>query len=293
MEPVVTGRSEVSSADQQIARFLPPLSIMPDRSTINNGPLSAPAFTDYVLPNGEWIFSFVIGTSDVKRTWRGSDDPLVKALNDLEVHNTSYAFGVNAGRKYRSGFGFTTGLISERSEQQFSYTDRRTEVSQEVITWLVTLDSQVFVSDVDTVESVTTTEQRYNGFDRRSVLRIPLEGYFHRSAGRLHYGIRAGASIELTQVDQQHSLFFDRQEGRIEVTDLSGSELRARYPVMLSGAIGVDLGYSLAEHWSIEASPVLTSGIAPLTRTAEVWNSPSRFALQLRLNYHFTNRPRQ
>ncbi len=275
------------------AYYISPLPIGLAYGSLSGEPKTVPAPSAYVLPKGDWILSLVIGTSDVKRDWRGTDRPLVKALDDAEAHTTTYGFGIQAGRSYRSGSGFSVGLINERSEQQFSYTDRRTEVSQHVVNYIVTLDSEVFISDPDTIDQVTTVEQRYQDIDRKTVYRVPLEGFYHLSAGRLYYGPRAGASLEFTHVRQKYSLVNDPDGPRIEVGSLSRTELRSRYPAVLSGSIGVDLGYHLAENWSFELSPVYMAGILPLTGTGDVWAAPSRLAVQFRLHHHFTTKLRK
>ncbi len=286
-------RASVFGLPDPFAYYVSPLPIGLELGSLSGEPMTVAEPSAYVLPKGDWILSLVIATSDVKRDWRGTDRPLVNALNDAEAHNTTFGFGIQAGRSYRSGFGFSAGLINERSEQQFSYTDRRTEVSQHVVNYIVTLDSEVFFSDPDTIDHVTTVEQRYQDIDRKTVYRVPLEGSYHRSAGRLYYGPRAGASLEFTHVRQKYSLVSDPDGSRIEVGSLSRPELRSRYPAVISGSIGVDLGYQLAENWSFELSPVYMAGIHPLTGTADVWAAPSRLAVQFRLHHHFTTQLRK
>src|SRR5690606_6324754 len=105
----------------------------------------------------------------------GDDEELVKALQKTEARTSTFAPGLMLERKWHSGWGFGAGIFHERSEQQFQFVDKRTLVTEEVITWLVTLDSEVFISDQDTLRSYTTTEKTYSGSNRRSITRIPVE----------------------------------------------------------------------------------------------------------------------
>lgn len=241
----------------------------------------------YVLPPAEWVLSAIVGTYDVKRTWRGNDHELVKALNGTEARTSSIGLGISFGRHWHSGWGISGGLIGERSEQQFRFVDRRVDVTQEVITHIVTLNSQVFVNESDTIDHVTTTEQRYEGINQRNVFRIPIEALYHRNLGRLNYGLRAGLALEFTTEKKDHGIDLDREEGRTIVTRLSEGELRERHPAMLMVTAGVDLGYTINERWSIWANPMYMAPATALSPVGEAWSSASRFGVQFRLSHHF------
>ncbi len=250
-------------------------------------PLYAAREPAYVLPNGEWLFSGLVGWYDVSRKWRGSNGPLTHALDQAEARTSTLAYGLGLTRQWRSGWGLSIGVFDERSEQQFNFVDRRTEVTQEITNFMVVLNSEIIVSNSDTVDLYSTTEKRYEGVDRRNILRIPVEAHYHRSVGRLHYGLRAGLAVEITSTRQDHSLALEPEDGRIVATSLSSTELQQRHPLMLLGVAGVDLGYTLNENWSFWANPMYMAGTMPLARTGEAWSSPSRFGLQFRLSYHF------
>jgi hypothetical protein len=270
------------------ANFLRPLPIQYTGTLTRPSIVIAEIPPPYVLPPAEWVISLVAGRYDVGRRWRGQDDALSTALNNSEARTTSHAFGMTIGRHWHSGFGITTGILAERSEQQFQFLDSRTEVSREVIPYIVTLNSQVFVSDTDTIDHYSTTEKFYEGINRRTVVRIPVEGHYIRRVGRFHYGVRAGFALEYTSAQQDHSLSLDHNEGRIGVTKLSGNDLRRRYPLMLLATSGLDLGYTLGEQWSIGLNPMYMAGAMPLSPAGEAWNSPSRLGLQFRLSHHLS-----
>ena len=271
--------------------YFSPLVIDLDRKL---GPQFAtrPEPPDYVLPKAEWVFSLLIGKFDVKRNWHGEDALLTQALNKSEGRTSTIAMGVGLGRHWRSGWGLSAGILTERSEQVFDHRERRTEVIEEVTNFMVTLDDQVFVNNVDTLLHYTTTEKEYRGLNRRSTLRIPIEGHFHKPIGRFIVGGRAGLSLEFTRAEQDLSLILDEQEGRLSVMQLPATELTRRHPMLLQGSIGVDLGYMFTEHWSVWAQPTYLSGSFPLSRTASTWNSPSRIGIQFRLSHHFIPRNR-
>ena len=246
----------------------------------------------HVLPKAEWVLSLMIGKCDVKRTWHGEDAVLTQALNKTEGHTSTVAMGVGLGRHWRSGWGLSAGLLTERSEQVFDHRERLTEVTQEVTSWLVTLDNEVYVSNVDTLLHYTTTEKEYRGLDRRSIVRIPVETHFHKPLGRFLVGGRAGLSLEFTRAEQELSLIADEQEGRLAVARLAPSEISRRHPTLIQASIGMDLGYMLTEHWCVWAQPVYIGGALPVSQTGMAWNTPTRFGLQFRLSHHFTPRNR-
>ncbi len=286
-DPFATDMTERSMPENVITLrpLLPQLAIV-------RGPIPAsapPACAEYVLPHGEWNISGVVGLYDVKRDWQGEDQALVTALNGTEANNTTWGLGLELGREWRSGWGLSAGLFHERSEQQFAFTEKRSQVSQEVVTWLVTLDQQVFANEMDTVEHVHVTEARYNGTDRRHVYRIPVTGSYQRRIGPIHYAIRAGFALEYTQIHQDHSLVLD-PEALLTVRSLSAHELRRRHPLLLLGTVGAGLGHSFHENWQLWLGAAYMRGLAPLGTTADAWTSPTRLGLQLRLVHQFTTK---
>jgi hypothetical protein len=242
----------------------------------------------FVLPAAEWRLSALVGSSDGRQRWHGLDRELTAALDRAEARTATLNLGLSLERHWMSGWGVGAGIQLERSSRDFHFVDRRTTVQQEVITWLVTLDSQVFVSSSDTIDHVTTTENSIHGINRRSVVRIPVEGHFHRGKGRLQWGLRGGLALELDLRREGPGLTLDRQEGRLTAVQLSSTTLRQRHPHMVLGMVGADLGYQLAEHWSIWATPNYMLPLTPLGPRGEAWATTNRLGLQLRLSHHFT-----
>lgn len=259
---------------------------------------SSPALTPinkatptYVLPAGEWWVAAQVGWYDVRRQWSGTNATLEQALNASEAWTSTIGVGALVGRTWRSGIGLSIGAEHERSEQAFRYVDRWTRVDQEITTSVVTLDTQVFVSNLDTITTTTFDERLAEGMDRRSVLRIPIEGHWRGSWRRWSYGVGLGVAAEFTKATSNRVLVQDGSDGHITTAAPQGSELRDRYPTVFLGVIAADLGYQLHEHWTLWASPAYMHSLAALGTNAEVFAQPERLGLRLRLSYTF-NCPR-
>lgn len=255
---------------------------------------SAPALTPvamapsaYVLPSGEWWVAAQVGWYDVRRQWSGANATLKDALNASEAWTSTIGVGALIGRTWRSGVGLSTGVEHERSEQSFRYVDRWTRVDQEITTSVVTLDTQVFVSNADTITTTTLDERLAEGVDRRSVFRIPLEGHWSGSWRRWSYGLGLGVAAEFTKTTSSRVLVLDELDGHITSVLPQNDELRDRYPTVFLGIISADLGYLLHEHWTIWASPAYMSSLAAFGSNAEVFAQPERLGLRLRLSYTF------
>jgi hypothetical protein len=289
-EPSTVTRSTRSANDLAwtIPTLIQPVTIRPERTVAPSSVITSPPIEQYVLPSAEWLFSLSIARYDLQRNWYGNDTDLLEALDRSEANTSTYAIGLGVSRHWRSGWGVSLGAFHERSEQRFEFEEERIEVAQQVQTYIVTLDTDVFYSNSDTIQQVTSTRENFEGLNRRSVLRIPIDGHYHWQRGRLYYGPRLGAAVEFTTVEQDRSMTLDREEGRLTATSLSEKELRERHPVTLMGMVGLDLGYTINERWSLWAMPAYIFPATPLTRTGDAWTAPYRFGGSLRLSYHFT-----
>lgn len=265
-----------------------PLRVRPGPPTIEASPLTPVMPPAYVLPPADWVFSIGFMRYDLQRRWKGTDEDLVSALERSEANTSTYALGLGIARHWRSGLGIGIGVQHERSEQQFRFTEEQITIQQQVNSFIVTLDTDVFYASSDTIEQVTTSREEHEGLNRRSVIRIPVDGYYHWSRGRWMAGPRLGVAVEFTRVEQDRSITLDREEGQLRATKLTGKELRERHPVTLHGQLGLDLGFTINERWSIRATPTYLFPAMPLTRTAEAWTAPHRFGAGLQLSYHFT-----
>ncbi|MEO8588498.1 MAG: hypothetical protein ABI432_03945 [Flavobacteriales bacterium] len=243
--------------------------------------------TTYVLPSSEWWVALQMGWYDVRRQWTGDNTELTDALNASETWTSTIGVGALVGRTWRSGWGFSTGAEHERSEQQFHYVDQWTYVEQEVTTSLVTLNTQVFISQSDTVTTQVVDERIAEGLDKRSVIRVPVEGHWRGAWRRWTYGLSAGLAGEFTSVTSNAILVQDAQDGHISTAAPEGDELRERYPIVVLGTLSADLGYSLSERWTLWASPAYMNSLGALGTRSDVFAQPERFGLRLRLGYTF------
>ena len=250
----------------------------------------AKATAVYVLPASEWWVAAQVGWYDVRRQWSGTNATLEGALNASETWTSTIGVGALVGRTWRSGFGFSAGAEHERSEQAFRYVDRWTSVDQEITTNVVTLDTQVFVSQGDTITRTTLDERIAEGMDRRSVLRVPLDAHWRSSWRRWSYGLAVGMAAEITRTSSNMILVQDGPDGRIASAQPRSAELRERYPTVFLGTISADLGYLLHERWTLWASPVYMHSLGVIGSRSEVFAEPERLGLRLRLGYTFNCR---
>jgi len=256
--------------------------------------VQAPTFTPetrmvpvYVLPPGEWWLAAQLGWYDVRRQWKGSDTQLSDALNASETWTSTIGVGLVVGRTWRSGWGFSVGAEHEQSEQAFRYVDRVTQVDQEIITSIVTLNTEVIASTSDTVVTQVLDERVSEGMDRRSVVRVPLEGHWRASWRRWAFGVSVGVAGEFTHVTSGAILVRNEPDGRITTAATGSDELRARYPVVLLGTVSAEVGYVLHERWNLWASPAYMRTLGAFEQGSAVYSEPERFGLRLRLSYTF------
>lgn len=240
----------------------------------------------YVLPNSEWWLGAQVGWYDVRRQWSGGGAELRDALNASEAWTSTIGMGLLAGRTWRSGWGFSVGAEHERSEQQFRHIERTVATDETIETMMVTLNAELIFLDVDTVVTQVVNEQVAEGIDRRSVLRIPLDGHWRGSWHRWMYGMGLGVAGEFTRTTSSSILVQDT-DGRIVSAAPEGGELRDRYPMMLLGTVSADVGYLLSEHWSLWASPAYIRSLTAFNNGSDVFAEPERFGLRLRLSYTF------
>ncbi|MCC7501195.1 MAG: hypothetical protein IT229_01610 [Flavobacteriales bacterium] len=267
------------SPDMQ--RQAPPLDSM------RSGGTQAP----YVLPNADWWVALEVGRHNVKRTWYGDEPLLVSALNGVEVPHYTWSLGLLAGRSWRSGFGLSTGLAYEGSEYAYDHLDDRVRVdSMLVVPYLITLDTQVFVSNVDTVTFMTEETKQVSGMNRFSIFRVAIEGYWHKQHRRWTIGVRAGLAAEFVAMRQGYTLDLN-DEGDVMSVDLSAQAYDTRYHTTLTAVLGADVGFAMSEHWGLWATPTYMHGITAWGTNGSPFVLPERMGLRVRLSYTFTRIP--
>ncbi|MBL0036260.1 MAG: hypothetical protein IPP26_11015 [Flavobacteriales bacterium] len=245
----------------------------------------------YVLPNADWWLALEVGRHNVRRTWHGGEPLLVNALNNAEVPHYTWSLGLLAGRSWRSGFGISAGLAYEGSEYAFDHVDDRVRIdSMLIVPYIITLDTQVFVSNVDTVTFMTEETRQVSGTNRFSVLHMPVEGYWHKQHGRWTFGARVGLAAEFVTMRQGYTLDID-DEGDLMSVDLGAQAYDTRYHTTLTGLLGADVGFAMTEHWGLWATPTYMRGITAWGSEDSPYVLPERLSLRVRLSYTFTRIP--
>jgi hypothetical protein len=245
----------------------------------------------YVLPNADWWVALEVGRFDERRTWYGTDEQLVNGLNDTEVRHYTWSIGALVGRSWRNGLGVSLGTAYEASEQSFRFAGPATvQNGAQYFPYLVTLDTQVFVSNVDTVPTYTTQQKQTNATNRFSVVHFSAEGYWHVTHRRWTFGPRLGLGTEFMTMRNGYTLDGASDTALVAVA-LSASDYDARYATTLTGLFGADVGFALNEHWGVWATPSYMRGLSTWGNGDAPHMLPERLGLRLRVSYTFTKIP--
>lgn len=245
----------------------------------------------YVLPKVERWVALELGTHDVARTWQGSDNTLVDALNAIEAPHPTLGGGGLFGWQWRSGLGLSVGAAYEGSRYEFNHIESALNVDSIVQeSYLVTLDTQVFVNSTSTTVYGTSEEARVSGSNSLGILLLPVEAYWHTPVQRWTFGVRVGVQGEVTVVRRGYTLVNTVDEGP-RSAPINDEAFDARFVPVISGTLAADVGYLLTERWGLWLSPGYMRGITALGTTDQPWSLPERFSLRMRLSYSFSRRP--
>lgn len=244
----------------------------------------------YRIPPGEWWLALHVGSTTSRSTWYGEDRALSDALNAGEGWQQQFTWGGALGRQWRSGFGLSVGLMTDRSERGFRHVDRTVYQDQSIETYFVTLNGQVFLSDVDTIVTTTAVETVTQGVDRRSTVRIPLLAHWQQEWRRWSVGVRVGPTVELTQAEAGPGIV-RRSADQLGGGMLTASQRQERYPASVLGLTGLDLGWRLHEHWTLQAGYLALWPISAVQPRSTVYATTLRHGAELRLILHLPARP--
>lgn len=260
------------------------------RTTLAPGTPAQRTTPHYRVPPGEWWLAVHVGSTSSRSTWYGDDRALGDALNEAEGWQQQVTWGGALGRQWRSGFGLSVGLMTERSERGFRHVDRTVYQDQSIESYFVTLNGQVFVSDVDTIITTTAVETVTQGVDRRSTVRIPVLAHWQQEWRRWSLGVRVGPTVEFTQAEAGPGIV-RRSADQLGAGTLSASQRQERYPAAVLGLTGLDLGWRLHEHWTIQAGYLALWPISAVQPRSTVYATTLRHGAELRLILHLPSRP--
>lgn len=244
----------------------------------------------YRVPPAEWWLALHVGSTTSRSTWYGEDRALSDALNAGEGWQQQFTWGGALGRQWRSGFGLSLGLMTDRSERGFRHVDRTVYEDQSIETYFVTLNGQVFLSDVDTIVTTTAVETVTQGVDRRSTVRIPLLAHWQQEWRRWSVGVRVGPTVELTQAEAGPGIV-RRSADQLGAGNLTAGQRQERYPATVLGLTGLDLGWRLHEHWTLQAGYLALWPISAVQPRSTVYATTLRHGAELRLILHLPARP--
>lgn len=249
-------------------------------------PVAPAHLQTYVLPRGEWWLCARTAVLNETRKWSGDNAQLVDALNAAEAPSTFWSLGFVGGRTWRSGLNLGTGVLYERSERAFNTTCRTRVTEQEITSYFVTLNDQVFLSDVDTVTTSSYRDERVEGIYQRALLRIPMEFGWRYDLKRWSIMPKLGLMLELNLQRQGLSLDQANEGGPLVAAKLDPDAMRQRHPDLLLAMVGAEASYLLGERWRISAAPVVLWTALPLgTQGTQPVSIPQRSGMELSLTY--------
>lgn len=281
-------KPEAESAETGIAREL----LHPMEPTLAAAALPAldpwgPRVVRSERLRGQW-WAALTGSAQASRyQWQSDHANLERALQGSGRYQGGWAIGALAGRSWPSGLSVGVGIEADRLDQSFRHVDRRTEEHTETVTHVVSLNTQVFTSTVETVTTPVVRESLAEGADRRVRLRVPVELAWTLQRGHWCFGARLGAVGEHATVRSSSSLALDHSDGLVHSRSLSQSELRSRYPLSLSGLAGFDIGFSVSDRARIMATPFASRSLATFGPGSDAQAHPERFGLRLMLQHRF------
>lgn len=261
------------------------LLLPPDiaRASLDAQPL--PGRTLYFRgPHRSWWAMVTAGQYRETSTWRGSDGPLVQALQSTETDRHTWHFGLLVGVRTLGGWGLATGLEYGGARYDFRHLDRFRSVRDSVVTNVVTFNTVVVGSFTDTVTTSTEVRQAVAAVNHHTTLRVPLEASWKKPWHRWQWGVRGGLALEFNTMRAGATLM-SGPEGTRSV-DISTMDTRS--VVLVSGSLGADLGYALNERTILWLSPGYSTGLFSLSPTEDKpFAVPERTGLRFGLSYTF------
>jgi len=283
--PVAMEVVDAFTVDRLVVRY-PELS----DSTGTAAPVHALVGQRYMLAPAHWWLGFRVGTYTGKDHWQGGDQRLAAALNAAEGQAMMWSAGLAVGREWRSGFGISAIGLYDHVDRPFRYVDRRTTVEEEVSTFVVTLNEQVFQTNADTITTVILDERINEGTHTQAGWRGGLDAYWHGTWRRWSAGPRIGLLIQQATVREGLTLDLDGTDGRVISRKLTPADRQARWPTSMLFSAALDLRYALHERWSILVAPHYMVGTGLLNTGAVLTALPEQGGLQFGLTHHFNSR---
>jgi opacity protein-like surface antigen len=221
------------------------------------------------------------------RAWRGGDPRLAQALNGTETAHSPWSIGILGGMEGRNGWGISIGLGYNAAHYDFHHVDRILSRNDSLVPYVITFNSQVIASYMDTVTTFSEERHPVAAMNRYSLIRVPIEVSWHRPWRRWQYGLRAGLSAEFNTMISGITLVSDGNESGTRSVDVA-SDLERRTNALLTGSVAADLGYALTDRWALWASPTVAIGLLPLSHASDApYAMPDRLGMRLRLSYSF------
>ncbi len=275
------GRGDAPGLEISRIGLLPTRSPRPDRALLQAVPQNMP-LPSFIGPRQAWWVAVTVGQYRETRNWHGGDAQLVTALQDTETPHRTTSFGVLAGLEGRKGWSFATGIEYGAARYDFQHFDQFRSTRDSLVTHVITFNTVVLDSYVDTVSTSTEVRRTVAAVNRYTTVRVPLEGGWHRAWRRWHVGLRGSVAVEFNTMRSGVTLM--NSDGGTRSVDVSSTDKQKA--TLLSGGLAMDVGYALTERLGLWASPGYAAGLFSLSPTdGSPYAMPERLGIRVRLAY--------
>lgn len=255
-------------------------------------PLAGRKQSDYVVPHGCcWVGAYA-GIGTVNGQWRGDD---ASALSGAETWRSTAQYGVLVGREWHSGWSLSGGLGVARVRSSFSHEAQGSsqQYTQVDTTWIESAmqDIPVYTWMIDSLVEVRPgSTVRSDARNYYTAVQVPLTVAWHADVRRLRYGAFGGVTAWIPTQRKGMTLVQASPDAGLSTANLSDARVNERFGAQLHGQLGLSLGYSITEHFSAYAEPMISTPLVAFGDHDTPWLT--RPLLQLRLQHALCSKSR-
>lgn len=253
-------------------------------------PIARAVKVDYVLPHGCWWIGAYGGMGTVSGRWRGDD---ATTLSGSETWRSTAQGGLLGGYEWRNGWSVYGGVGVARVRSAFRH---ETESAPQRITNVDTLwvensmqDIPVYTWTIDSLVEVRPgSALRSDARNYYTAVQVPLNVAWHADARRLRYGAFCGVTAWVPTQRKGLTLVQTGSDAGFSTTSLTDVSVNERFGTQIHGLLGLSLGYSITEHFSAYAEPMISAPLFSFGGHDTPWLT--RPLLQIRLQHALCSR---
>ena len=289
----VAGSEFAASALDLRSTLMDPLRTAPDAVVANGAPIARALPPNYVLPSGTWWIGPYAGIGTVQGTWKGVD---ADALQEAEQWRSTTQGGLLVGREWRSGWGVSAGVGVARVRSTFHHDDatQASSVLEVDTTWVTTMHTSggiLYSWQIDSLtEEIPGRSVRKDARNLYTAVQVPLLLHWHAEARRMRYGAFGGMTAWIPTQRKGLTLVRSPQDAPPTILALQDPKVNDRFSTQVHGLIGLSVGYTITEHLSAHAEPMISAPLISFDGVNTPWLT--RPLLQFRIQYELRSKGR-